>query len=132
MEIKFRWVGLNKMHNTVSINTDLTIEKILERDYMSFFCISNRTESGNCNFLSEDLFTGLVDKNGMEIYAGDILNFGGKSNVPVVFENGAFTIWEEPIGWDYDSESGIRIYDLKFKAEVIGNIYENPEILLTI
>ena len=68
-------------------------------------------------------FTGLLDKNGNEIYEGDKIrykNFKGYSTI--VFENGAF-------GY-YGVSCFITLLDSNIDyIEVIGNIYENPELL---
>ena len=73
-------------------------------------------------------FTELYDKNGKEIYEGDVLNFGNNNHVEVKFENGAFTVFSEPLGWDFDSEDIPILTDFKY-CEIIGNIYENADLL---
>jgi len=70
-------------------------------------------------------FTGLKDKNGKEIYEGDILNLPKTSyhlsfKVEVVFQDGSF------VG---DSFLAKDLGELASKSEIIGNIYENPELL---
>lgn len=65
--------------------------------------------------------TGLKDKNGKLIYEGDILNYSclaGYSDIyTCTFNNGSFLI------------GGLLISNTHLKSEVIGNIYENPELL---
>lgn len=70
-------------------------------------------------------YTGLKDKNGKEIYESDILRekIGGK-----VFKYAV--IWNEECAafGDDDGQHFNDDIDAK-KVEVIGNIYENPELL---
>ena len=62
-------------------------------------------------------YTGLNDKNGTEIYEGDILLSGDLVDV-VTFSEGCFHL----------KNAGYLISELRV-YEVIGNIYENPELL---
>lgn len=67
-------------------------------------------------------YTGLKDKNAVEVFEGDILGFGGMKLVVKDF------------GWNCGECYGTFgwIFDDKFDAEdieVIGNIHENPELL---
>lgn len=67
-------------------------------------------------------YTGLKDENGTEIYEGDIVRHAADEGVyKVIFEDGGFYVKNL---FEYDFQT-INEYPL----EVIGNIYENAELL---
>ena len=76
-------------------------------------------------------FTGLIDKNGKEVYEGDIVIHDSEKIVVSygiqsvdAFEGAGFNLWSfygEKLG-------GFR---LQSEIEIIGNIFENPELLKT-
>ena len=77
-------------------------------------------------------FTGLLDKNGKEIYEGDLIQHLPNGNEPrKIYEikwSGTDCRWQgwskKPSYWDLDIHM-ISNY------KVIGNIYENPELIST-
>lgn len=71
-------------------------------------------------------FTGLLDKNGKEIYEGDILKALGLSDFisVVVWDDAQARFMNKAIC----GGSFVGAYTPKL-TEIIGNIYENPELL---
>ena len=71
-------------------------------------------------------FTGLLDKNGKEIWEGDIVKAEPKEWVPVVgtveYIGAYYVVRAKTI--NHPIMNG-----MKSIIEVIGNIYENPELL---
>ena len=85
-------------------------------------------------------YTGLKDKNGKEIYEGDILSFSifdyNDNDVQykgvIVYSGSRFSIWNNKDSEYYGSDGG---FDLDYtvsqddELEIIGNIYENKNII---
>ena len=73
------------------------------------------------------IYTGLKDKNSKEIYEGDLISIGDNSNIyEIVFETGDFQVGFKKKGGNNFTDIG-KEFCTKF--EVIGNIYENQELL---
>ena len=74
-------------------------------------------------------YTGLKDKNGTEIYEGDICNcreyecFG---KIEWNEDNAGFYFYVVVEGGGFDEE---RLYEYADELEVIGNVHDNPELL---
>ena len=75
---------------------------------------------------SQGQFTGLLDRKGIEIYEGDIVEFDcpeGLVKQQVIFNRGAFTTKSGRMWGFEEGTENLGFY------EVIGNIYENKELL---
>jgi uncharacterized phage protein (TIGR01671 family) len=74
-------------------------------------------------------FTGLIDKNGKEIFEGDIISGGGKEPDYIVeFSDGCFR-GNEINGWDVMVNHFPLSQSVTISEPIIGNVYENPELV---
>ena len=122
-EIKFRaWLKEeNKMVNVETMDfTDKSMQYLEKNEIIDAYLL--RT-----TFL-EDIelmqYTGIKDKNDVEIYEGDIIicKYGPEIMMEVKWVDEGFRTLGKYNGDNY-------VGYVKNSAEVIGNIYENPELL---
>ena len=124
-EIKFRaWVKDRKAIFEV-ISIDYVSKKVTYIVERTGHLLNIRHDKFNDVELMQ--YTGIKDKDNKEIYEGDILfESFGERYYKVVFENGSF---RAEFNGDFDEYSFDLIDVVAQGCEIVGNIYENPELI---
>ena len=116
---------LNKVIEVESIRFDTKVVEIYDEDESRYrYCDFDEVE-----FIYG---TSFIDKNGKEIESGDILKTDFVGILPIKFHNvyGFYTVKEDDIYWFAEEAEGYdKAKETLSKTEVIGNIYENKDLL---
>ena len=126
-DVKFRaW----KKTDTPEMFANITLVNFKEKNIGIDFPISTQTARADVESLDNIVlmqYTGLKDKKGVEIYEGDVLFH------PLQGRRKVYYPYSERVASyglrDIDNGFGSTLQDSHAVWEVIGNIYENPELL---
>jgi len=114
---------LDKVLEVESIRFDTKVVEIYDEESSRYhYCDFDEVE-----FIYS---TGIKDKNGKEIEHGDILKTEFAGILPIKFHNvyGFYAVKEDDKYW-FAEETEDEVNETLSKTEVIGNIYENKELL---
>ena len=140
--IKFRgkrvkdgqWIYGNLADYSFSVLQNTINKKVIFSNIVSFATDNFGFVVNDCEVAPATVgqFTGLLDKNGKEIYEGDIVVYGSHCKHIVEFKHGMFgyTLMDGWfVGYGGNSNFTFNPLDKSNEHEIIGNIRDNPELL---
>lgn len=121
-EIKFRaWDNVQEVM--------LPVENIDFRNDLITFNEDDNSLTDTFEMITLMQYTGMKDKNGKEIYEGDIVG-SLHMRAEVIFEDGSFRFkWLDKITKRVRKYNEPMFKNTNIVFEVMGNIYENKELL---
>jgi len=116
--------SLKRVFEVESIRFDTKVVEIYDE---------NKSRYRYCDFDEVEFIygTGFIDKNGKEIESGDILKTEFEDVYSIKFNNvyGFCAIKEDIRLWFTEEDLEYELRETLSKTEVIGNIYENKELM---
>ena len=110
-EIKFRcWDGTNKKFTYWAWDNE---------GFNLAFCLDPQIG------VKVSQYTGLKDRNGKEVYEGDLINWGGLKPLQIAWKDPGFAAQ----GFGSKDILVLNQEGMGYLGEVIGNIYENNDLL---
>ena len=94
--------------------------------------VNDKDSYDECEVVPETVgqFTGLCDKNGKEIYKGDILCWDDNNRLyAVTFESGMFYSSVKECNEGFFGGFPLHVLTEDGKCKIVGNIYDNQELL---
>lgn len=121
------------MENRFKIKAwDKINQEMFEEIYLDEKCINCKVGNGWINRNYEDCIviqsTGLRDKNGKLIFEADILKIKDK-NYQIIWDKDCLQYFLERDGFKFCWSDCFDEKKRKFIIEIIGNIYENSELI---
>ncbi len=113
-EIKFR------------VWTTTEMQEVYNTEYKNGVLYANNYPINDVTFYKLMQYTGLKDKNGKEIYEGDIIETKNWGNYRILWQDGHSGF--RKMGTKSVSSSSFT-HSIALSSLVIGNIYQNPELL---
>ncbi len=116
--IKFRAWAKGKMYESYSVDDN--------GDFCSDIDYINEIETGEITEIIQMQYTGLKDKNGKEIYEGDVISYEIiHSDMKTISNTTKQVKWIKT-----EVDNGFNLMPcVAERAEIIGNIYETPDLI---